>query len=105
MYPPNNIYRVSQFCFPEPINYDNDYYWNKGIINKLYYSDFQYDKNHQLQFMNPYKSIRPIPEIINKKIDNVSNPTNMNVTNRLKTNNELRQSEKTKLYSNLFFMK
>ena len=55
--------------------------------------------------MNPYKSIRPISEIINKKIDNVSNLTNMNVTNRLKTNNELRQSEKTKLYSNLFFMK
>ena len=60
--------------------------------------------------MNPYRSITPIPEIINKedmnkKIDNVSNLTNMNVTNRLKTNNELRQSEKTKLYSNLFFMK
>ena len=78
MYPPNNIYRVSQFCFPEPINYDNDYYWNKGIVNKLYYSDFQYDKNHQLQFMNPYKSIRTIPEIvnkedINKKIENNSN--------------------------------
>ena len=34
--------------------------------------------------MNPYKSIRPIPEIINKKIDNVNNLTNMNVTNRLK---------------------
>ena len=110
MYPPNNIYRVSQFCFPEPINYDNDYYWNKGIVNKLYYSDFQYDKNHQLQFMNPYRSITPIPEIINKedinnKIDNVSNIMNMNTTKRLKTNNEFRQSEKAKLYSNLFFMK
>ena len=60
--------------------------------------------------MNPYKSIRPIPEIvnkedINKKIDNISNLTNMNVTKRLKTNNDFRQSEKTKLYSNLFFMK
>ena len=110
MYPPNNIYRVSQFCFPEPINYDNDYYWNNGMAKKLYYSDFQYDKNHQLQFMNPYRSITPIPEIINKedinrKIDNVSNLMNMNVTNRLKTNNDLRQSEKTKLYSSLFFMK
>ena len=110
MYPPNNIYRVSQFCFPEPINYDNDYYWNNGMAKKLYYSDFQYDKNHQLQFMNPYRSITPIPEIINKedinrKIDNVSNLMNMNATNRLKTNNDLRQSEKTKLYSSLFFMK
>lgn len=110
MYPPNNIYRVSQFCFPEPINYDNDYYWNNGLVNKLYYSDFQYDKNHQLQFMDPYRSITPIPEIINKdeinkKIDNVSNLMNMNTTKRLKTNNEFRQSEKTKLYSNLFFMK
>ena len=80
------------------------------MAKKLYYSDFQYDKNHQLQFMNPYRSITPIPEIINKedinrKIDNVSNLMNMNVTNRLKTNNDLRQSEKTKLYSSLFFMK
>ena len=110
MYPPHNIYRVSQFCFPEPINYDNDYYWNNGMAKKLYYSDFQYDKNHQLQFMNPYRSITPIPEIINKedmnkKIDNVSNLMSMNATKRLKTNNEFRQSEKTKLYSNLFFMK
>ena len=58
--------------------------------------------------MNPYRSITPIPEIINKedmnkKIDNVSNLMNMNTTKRLKTNNEFRQSEKTKLYSNLFF--
>ena len=60
--------------------------------------------------MDPYRSITPIPEIINKdeinkKIDNVSNLMNMNTTKRLKTNNEFRQSEKTKLYSNLFFMK
>ena len=80
------------------------------MAKKLYYSDFQYDKNYQLQFMNPYRSITPIPEIINKedmnkKIDNVSNLMSMNATKRLKTNNEFRQSEKTKLYSNLFFMK
>ena len=42
---------------------------------------------------------------MNKKIDNVSNLMSMNATKRLKTNNEFRQSEKTKLYSNLFFMK
>ena len=110
VYPPHQTYRVSDFCFPEPVDYDNDFYYNNGYINKLYYSDFQYDKNHQLQFMNPYKSITPSPNIINKseinkKIDNINNILDPNTTFHLKMTNEQRQSEKSKLYSNLFFMK
>ena len=110
VYPPHNVYRVSEFCFPEPVNYDNDFYYNNGLVNKLYYSDFQYDQNHQLQFMNPYRSITPMPNIIpkkeiNEKINNINNILDPNVSNAFKRTNELRQSEKTKLYSNLFFMK
>ena len=60
--------------------------------------------------MNPYRSITPLPNIINKneineKINNINNIIDPNINNSLKKNNELRQSEKTKLYSNLFFMK
>ena len=110
VYPPHQVYRVSNFCFPEPVDYDNDYYYNNGYINKLYYSDFQYDKNHQLQFMNPYKSITPSPNIINRteinnKIDNINNILDPKTTFHLKKTNDQRQSEKSKLYSNLFFMK
>ena len=110
VYPPHNVYRVSDFCFPEPVNYDNDFYYNNGLVNKLYYSDFQYDQNHQLQFMNPYRSITPLPNIIpkkeiNDKINNINNILDPNVSNAFKKTNDFRQSEKTKLYSNLFFMK
>ena len=60
--------------------------------------------------MNPYRSITPLPNIINKneineKINNINNIIDPNINYSLKKNNELRQSEKTKLYSNLFFMK
>ena len=110
MYPPHNVYRVSEFCFPEPVNYDNDYYYNSGLVNKLYYSDFQYGPNHQLQFMDPYRSITPMPNIIpksevNEKINKNGNLMDPNTTQTFKKNNEFRQTEKAKLYSNLFFMK
>ena len=110
VYPAPNVYRVSEFNFPEPVNYDNDVYYNNGFINKLYYSDFQYNQNHQLQFTNPYRSITPYPNIINKneineKINNVNNIMDPNVTTNLKKTNEFRQTEKAKLYNNLFFMK
>ena len=110
LYPPSSVYRVSEFCFPEPVNYDNDFYFNNGLINKIYFSDFQYNKNHQLQFQNPYRSITPSPNIISKseteqKINGVNNLLGVNMVNSLKKSNEMRQSEKSKLYSNLFFMK
>jgi hypothetical protein len=110
VYPPHNVYRVSEFNFPEPVNYDNDYYYNNGLINKLYYSDFQYNQDHQLQFMNPYRSITPSPNIIsknevNEKINNANNIMEKNVNDNLRKTNEIRQNEKLKLYSNLFFMK
>ncbi len=110
VYPPHKIYRASEFCFPEPVNYDNDFYYNNGLINKIYYSDFRYDNNHQLKFQIPDRMPTPSQNIIYKqdidrKINSCSNIFGDNLMNTFRLSNEMKQAEKSKLYSNLFFMK
>ena len=51
--PINKIYRNNDYFFPEPINYDNDYYYN--YYDRLYYNNFKWDPNNlgKMNFISP----------------------------------------------------
>jgi hypothetical protein len=51
--PVNKIYRNNDYFFPEPINYDNDYYYN--YYDRLYYNNFKWDPNNlgKMNFISP----------------------------------------------------
>lgn len=109
-YPPINSIRISDYFFPDPINYDNDFYYQNGFYDHLSLQQFQYN-NHQLLY-NP-------PSHASVYYDNKVGieQRNLNIETALKTkelkNNlsnvseryKQRENQKANLFKDLFFMK
>ena len=108
VYPPNKVYRVPEFWFPEPLDYHNDFYYNPINMHKIYFNDFKWDKNtHELTFVDPFTSNIPnVPEgeSSQNKVTLRENYPAPDIE-ELKRNVERKKEEKNRLYNSLFFMK
>lgn len=111
-YPPINSVKISDYFFPDPINYDNDYYYNNGHYDHLsLHKQFQYNNNHQLMYTPPpYASV-----YYNNRVG--IEQRNANLDNAIKTKElrkdlsgvmdiyKQRETQKASLLKDLFFLK
>lgn len=100
-YPPACCMRVPSRFFPEPINYDNNYYYQPGGFTNLNYNSFKWD-NHNLKY---YPPITPI--IHDKKVDvkSLEPIAGSSLVKSISDINMKRENQRAELYKNIFFMK
>ena len=103
VYPPACSMRVNGIFFPEPINYDNNYYYNPGYFSNFSYQNYKWN-DHNLQYQGPQSKYNlPNPQKIN--FSNLEGSAGASLVKSLTHLNMKRQNQRAELYKNLFFMK
>ena len=106
--PINKIYRNNDFFFPEPINYDNDYFYN--FYDRLYYNNFKWDENNlgKMKFINPrnyYVNNENIFKEVNYDDIKKGYLLKDKEIKQFQNINEDYQNKKINILKNLYFMK
>lgn len=102
IYPPARVLRMSERFFPDPVNYDNDYYYNNGTFDYLGYKNFNWDHNsHQMIYNDP--RIEQMKGYFGGNPTDYKEVSNDSLMRSLSSKMSERENQRSELYKKLFF--